>query len=136
MNFQKRGPTATSITLLLPALCESNPSPGSGALRRTRGTNEGRVQWEIWLPEQFLLCPFLSLGPWQRELAGGPVSDAMERGWCLHGSGDPAAPTGPLLTQLAPSSLRFISLEYLQSSAQCNAKLLLHCSVSALLYHS
>lgn len=57
------------------------------------------------------------------------ASDAMGRGWCLHGSGDPAAPTGPLLTQLAPSSLlRFISLEYLQSSAQRNAKLLLHCS--------
>lgn len=47
-----------------------------------------------------------------------------------------AAPTRPLLTQLAPSSLQFISLEYLQSSAQCNAKLLLHCSVSALLHQT
>lgn len=43
--------------------------------------------------------------------------------------GDPAAPTGPLLTQLAPSSLRFISLEYLQSSAQYSATPSCYCTV-------
>lgn len=50
------------------------------------------------------------------------MSDAMGRGGCVHALVVLAAPTGPLLTQLAPSSLQFISLEYLQSSAQCKCQ--------------